>query len=202
MNNNNLENPVGTEILEQSVEKQSAGKNVIAWKTDPAHSNIQFSIRHMVIAEVTGKFKEFEATLNQHSEDFSGSEISATIKTGSITTENIDRDKHLASADFFDVEKYPELSFVSKTFEKIDDDRYMLKGDLTIHGITKPVEIRTTFFGQAVDPWGNLRAGFKGTTSINRFDFGLQWNQTIETGGLLVGKTVDITLNLEFIRQK
>ncbi len=202
MSSNNVDNPVGTEILEQSVTKESTAKNIVRWKTDPAHTNVQFSIRHMVIAEVTGKFKEFEAALTQHNEDFSGSEIAATIKAGSITTENSDRDKHLASADFFDVEKYPELSFVSRSFEKIDDERYILEGDLTIHGITKPVEIRTEFFGQAVDPWGNLRAGFKGTTNINRFDFGLQWNQTIETGGLLVGKSVEITLNLEFIRQK
>ncbi|MDE3057034.1 MAG: YceI family protein [Bacteroidota bacterium] len=192
-----------TEILEQSVAQQSSvGSKTVTWKTDPAHSNVQFSIRHMVIAEVTGKFKEFDAALIQHSGDFSGSEISATIKAASITTENADRDKHLASPDFFDVEQYPELSFVSRSFDKVDNDRYVVKGDLTIHGVTKPVEIRTIFFGQAVDPWGNLRAGFKGTTSINRFDFGLQWNQTIETGGLLVGKTADITLNLEFIRQK
>lgn len=202
MNSNNLENSVGTEVLGQSGAKQSQTNNIVTWKTDPAHSNVQFSIRHMVIAEVTGKFKEFEATLKQQSEDFSGSEISATIKAASITTENADRDNHLKSPDFFDVEKYPELLFTSRSFEKLDDDRYSLKGDLTIHGVTKPVEIRTEFFGQAVDPWGNLRAGFKGTTTINRFDFGLQWNQTIETGGLLVGKTVDITLNLEFVRQK
>ncbi len=195
MSTNNLE------ILEQSI-AQSAANKIVTWKTDPSHSNMQFSIRHMVIAEVTGKFKEFDVTLTQHAEDFSGSEITASIKAGSITTENSDRDKHLASADFFDVEKYPELSFTSRSFEKMDDDRYAVKGDLTIHGVTKPVEIHTTFFGQAVDPWGNLRAGFKGTTNINRFDFGLQWNQTIEAGGLLVGKTVEITLNLEFIRQK
>lgn len=172
------------------------------WKLDPAHSDILFSVRHMVIAEVTGRFREFEGTLYQRNTDFSESTVEATIRTASIDTSVADRDNHLRSADFFDVEKYPTMTFKSTSLKKIGEDHFELTGDLTIRNVTKPVTLDVRYMGQAVDPWGNLRAGFKATGTIDRYEYGLQWNQALETGGLLVGKTINITLNLQFIKQK
>jgi polyisoprenoid-binding protein YceI len=171
------------------------------WKIDVAHSNVIFSVSHMVIAEVTGRFNQFDATLEQTGTDLNGSRLSANIKVGSIDTDNDGRDKHLRSADFFDAEKYPEITFVSKSFEKVGDNKYKITGELTIRGITKTVVLDTRFNGEMKDPWGNTKAGFKATTEINRKDFGLVWNKTLETGGVLVGDIVGITINAEMNKE-
>jgi len=172
------------------------------WKIDAAHSNVLFTVSHMVISEVTGSFREFDATLTQTGNDLTGSKLSAKIKVNSIDTDNEGRDKHLRSADFFDTEKFPEITFNSKSFEKVGDKLYKITGDLTMRGVTKAVVLDVKFNGQMVDPWGNTKAGFKATTTINRKDFGLTWNKTLDAGGLLVGEDVSISINAEMVKEK
>ena len=172
------------------------------WKVDPVHSKVIFSVSHMVISEVSGRFNDFEATIVQTKDDLSDSKLIATIKTKSIDTDNEGRDKHLRSADFFDVEKYPEMTFTSKSFEKTGKDTYKITGDLTMHGATKPVVLETKFNGTMNDPWGNTKAGFKAETKVNRKDFNIVWNKTLEVGGLLVGDEVEITINIEMAKEK
>jgi polyisoprenoid-binding protein YceI len=173
----------------------------ITWISDPAHSFVQFGIRHMMFSEVQGRFIKFRAALQQPNEDFTGSVIDAVIETASITTENEDRDAHLRSAEFFDADKYPEITFVGTSFKQVSDDRYTIAGDLNLHGVTKRITLNASYLGAGKDPWGNDRIGFKGTAKLNRYDFGLQWNQALEAGGILVGKEVEITLVIQFVRE-
>jgi len=170
------------------------------WKADKAHSKIDFSVTHMVIAEVDGRFTDFDATLTGSKDDFSDAKITATIKTASITTDNDFRDKHLRSDDFFNADKYPEIKFKSASIEKTGENTYKITGDLTIRDTTKTVVLDTKYNGQIVGMGATKRA-FKATTTINRFDYGVHWDKTIESGGLVVGKNVDITLLLEFNKQ-
>jgi len=172
-----------------------------SWKVDQAHSKVLFSVSHMVISEVSGRFNDFDASLVQTSDDLSGSKLNASIKVNSINTDNEGRDKHLKSPDFFDAEKNPEITFVSKSFEKTGKNTYKVTGDLTMKGVTKPVVLDTKFNGQLKDPMGNVRAGFKATTTVNRTDFGVKWNKTLETGGLLIGEKVEVTINIEMLKQ-
>ncbi len=172
------------------------------WHVDPAHSNVQFSIKHLVISEVTGNFKNFDITLTQTKDDFSDSEVKAVIDMNSINTDNEKRDNHLRSDDFFNAESFPEMTFVSKSFKKSGKDNYKIKGDLTIRDITKSVTLDTKFNGIVVDPYGNTKSGFKATTTINRFDFDVKWSAAIESGGLVAGKEVDVTLNIQLKKQK
>lgn len=174
----------------------------INWKIDAAHSNVLFTVSHMVISEVTGSFREFDATLTQTGNDLTGSKLNAKIMVNSINTDNEGRDKHLRSADFFETEKYPEITFLSKSFEKVGDNKYKITGDLTMHGITKTVVLDVKYNGQMTDPWGNTKAGFKAVTNINRKDFGLTWNKTLDAGGLLVGEDISININAEMVKEK
>jgi polyisoprenoid-binding protein YceI len=170
------------------------------WKADKAHSKINFSVTHMVIAEVDGRFTDFDATLTGSKDDFSDAKITATIKSASITTDNDFRDKHLRSDDFFNADKYPEIKFKSTSIEKTGENTYKITGDLTIRDTTKTVVLDTKYNGQVVG-MGATKCAFKATTTINRFDYGVHWDKTIESGGLVVGKNVDITLLLEFNKQ-
>ena len=172
------------------------------WKQDNAHSRVNFSVVHMVISEVTGGFKEFDVTLTQGKDDFSGSTLEATLKTASINTDNEMRDKHLRSDDFLNAEKYPVISFKSTAFEKTGENAYKITGNLTLRDVTKPVVLDAKLLGQVVDGRGNQRAGFKATTSINRFDYGVKWNKTIEAGGLIASDKVDLTFLMELQKQK
>lgn len=172
------------------------------WKTDLAHSKVSFTISHMVISDVTGRFTEFDATLMQSKDDFVDAKLNATIKTKSINTDNEGRDKHLRSADFFDAEKYPEITFVSKSFETTGKNTYKIAGDLTMHGVTKPVVLETKFNGTMNDPWGNTKAGFKATATVKRKEFGIVYNKTLEAGGLLLGEDVEVTINVELAKEK
>jgi len=172
------------------------------WKADLAHSRVGFSVTHMLIAEVDGRFTQFDVTLNQGKEDFSGSTIEAKIKTASVTTENETRDKHLRSDDFFNAEKYPEIQFKSSSFERTGDKAYKITGDMTIRDVTKNITLEAKFLGGVTDARGNARAGFRATTTINRFDFGVKWDKRLDTGGLIVSENVDITLNLELMKQQ
>jgi len=166
------------------------------WKVDKVHSSVTFTVRHMVISDVTGSFKDFTVDLKSEKDDFSDAEVQSTIKVGSISTDNTMRDNHLKSDDFFNAEKFPEIQFKSTSFEKISDTKYKITGDLTIRDVTKTVTFDATLNGTLKTNRGLLSA-WKATTTINRFEYNLKWNKTIETGGLIVGQDVLITLNLE-----
>ena len=170
-----------------------------AWTLDKAHSNITFTIKHMVISEVTGTFKDFNVALQASKDDFSDAEVNATIDVGSINTENDRRDAHLKTDDFFNVEKFPRISFKSLSFEQVGDGHYAIKGLLTIRDSTKEVTIDAIHNG-SIESKNGERAGWKATLAINRFDYGLRWNQTLDTGGLVAGSTVTIIFNLEFLK--
>ena len=172
------------------------------WKQDNAHSQVKFAVTHMVISEVTGDFKNFDVTLTQGKDDFSGSTLEATLKTASINTENEMRDKHLRSDDFLNAEKYPTISFKSTSFEKTGENTYKITGTLTIRDVTKPVVLDAKYLGQANDGNGNQKAGFKATGSISRFDYGVKWNKAIEAGGLIVSDKVELTFLMELQKQK
>jgi len=172
------------------------------WKIDPLHSNIQFAANHWVVGEVVGQFNEYDATLITSKDDFSDATLEATINIQSIDTDNERRDTHLRSVDFFYVEKYPEMRFNSKTVEQIDVKTYNITGDLTIRGITKTVVFKSIYGGTITDPLGKTRSDWQASTTINRFDFGLKWNKTIETGGLVAGKEIRIKLDAQFILQE
>lgn len=167
------------------------------WNIDIAHTNINFAVSHMVISEVTGTFKEFEGTVVASKEDFSDAQISVEIKAKSINTENNDRDNHLRSGDFFDVEQHPVISFHSTSVETQGNGKLLFTGVLTMRGISKQIVLSVTYKGQAVNPWGQLVAAFKGTTTLHRKEWGLSWNAALEAGGFLVGETIELTLNVE-----
>jgi polyisoprenoid-binding protein YceI len=166
------------------------------WKLDKVHSSITFTVKHMVISNVTGSFKDFAITMKSAKDDFSDATVQSIIKVGSLSTDNDMRDKHLKSDDFFNAEKYPEINFKSTSFEKLSDTKYKITGDLTIRDVTKNVTFDAVLNGTLKTNRGVLSA-WKATTTINRFDYSLKWNKTIESGGLIVGQDVTITLNLE-----
>ncbi len=169
------------------------------WVLDPTHTKVQFSARHMVITQVTGQFNKYELNLKA-SDDFGDADVELIVDINSIDTGNPDRDNHLKSADFFDAEKFPKMMFKGKSVEKVNDTDYKLKGDLTIKDITKPIELDVEFGGKINDPWGKERAGFTVTGKVNRFDYGLQWNALMETGGAVVGKDIKITCDVEVVK--
>jgi len=170
------------------------------WTLDPTHSELQFKVKHLMITTVTGSLKSFSADLNVEGDDFSNLEIAFKGDISSIDTGNADRDTHLKTADFFDAEKFPSVEFKSTSVEK-DGDDYTVKGDLTLKGETKPVTLKAEFGGTATDPWGNTKAGFTLTGKINRTDFGLVYNATLETGGVMLSEDVRILGELQFAKQ-
>jgi polyisoprenoid-binding protein YceI len=165
---------------------------------DPTHSRLGFSTRHAMVTTVRGSFKEFSGEAVVNTEQPADSSVSVTIKADSIDTGVADRDGHLRSADFFDVETYPEISFVSTDVERNGDD-WTITGDLTIKGVTKPVTIEFESTGSARDPFGNTRIGFEGRTTINRKDWGLSWNAALETGGFLVSDKIKLDFDISAI---
>jgi polyisoprenoid-binding protein YceI len=171
------------------------------WKSDLSHSRVEFTVTHLMISEVTGRFTQFDATLQQGKEDFTDSKIETTIKTASVSTDNEGRDKHLRSDEFFNAEKFPELKFTSTSFEKTGKDSYRITGQLTMRDVTKKVVLEAKLLGSLSDPRGT-RAGFKATGTINRQDWGVKWNRTLDSGGVVVSDNVTITLLMEFIQQK
>jgi polyisoprenoid-binding protein YceI len=171
------------------------------WSIDVAHSSIQFTVSHMVISEVTGRFQDFSGNIVAKNSDFNDASVNVNIKAASITTSNEKRDAHLKSADFFDVEKFPEASFVSKSMTKTDDGTYQIAGTLTMHGVARDVVLDAKFKGSAKSPWGQNVAAFRASTKINREDWGLKWNKALEAGGFLVGQVVELTLTVELVQQ-
>lgn len=171
------------------------------WSVDKSHSKVGFSVTHLVITDVDGFFKEYEAKVTTNGDDFSTANIDFTVNTGSIFTDNDGRDKHLRSDDFFNAEKYPQMVFKGKSMKKVSDNKYKLVGELTIRDVTKQVELDVKYNGMVKDPWGNTKAGFKVTGEINRFDYNLKWNTAIETGALVVGREVELVIDLQLVKK-
>jgi polyisoprenoid-binding protein YceI len=170
------------------------------WKLDKSHSGVIFSVRHLVVSEVTGNFKDFDVVVRATKDDFTDASVDATINVASINTDNERRDNHLKSDAFFNAEKFPQIKFKSSSFEKVGQNKYKITGDLTIRDVTKKVTFDATYYGSIKGMGGATVAGWKATLDLNRFDYNLKWNRTIESGGLVVGETVTITLNLELVK--
>ncbi|WP_242916838.1 YceI family protein [Pontibacter liquoris] len=172
------------------------------WTVDQSHSQIKFAIRHMLISEVEGNFGDFTLEVTSSGEDFSDAAAEVTIQVASITTGNTDRDNHLRANDFFDVAHYPVISFKSTSVTQLDEEEFKLTGELTIRDVTKEVTLNVTKGGVIKDPYGYTRAGFQVEGKIDRFDFGLQYNALMETGGAMLGKQVKVKAQLELIKQQ
>jgi polyisoprenoid-binding protein YceI len=172
------------------------------WVIDPMHSEIAFKVKHLMISNVKGAFGEFSGQLLTDGDDFSTSEISFQINPASINTGAPDRDGHLKSADFFDVENFREISFTSGKLAKTDEDEYALSGDLAIKGVSQAVKLQVEYGGLMTDPWGNIKAGFTLNGKINRRDFGLTWNAALEAGGVLVGDEIRLNLDIQLLKQR
>lgn len=175
--------------------------STVKWVIDPTHSEIGFKVKHMMFTNVSGKFQNFNAFIETTGENFEDAKIEFSGDIDSVTTGNADRDGHLLSADFFDAEQYPKITFEATSFKKIYDNEYKLTGNLSLHGVTKSITLDTEFGGLQNDPWGNKKAGFILEGKINRKDFNLTWNSTLETGGVLVGEEVKLGIELQFIKQ-
>ncbi|MGC8751129.1 YceI family protein [Hydrotalea sp.] len=171
------------------------------YKIDAAHSEVAFKVKHLMIASVTGQFKEFDGSMTAEKADFTDASIDFEALVNSITTGNDQRDGHLKSDDFFAAEKYPKLTFKSTAIQKLDEETYNLTGNLTIRDVTKPVTLKVTYGGQIIDPWGQTKLGFEIEGKINRKDFGLTWSATTETGGIVVSDEVKLHLNIELTKQ-
>jgi polyisoprenoid-binding protein YceI len=171
-----------------------------AWKIDPSHTTVEFSAKHMMITTVRGRIADVEGTIYTDEKNPSNSSVEAVLKAASLDTRTEQRDQHLKSADFLDVEKFPDITFRSKRIEG-PRERFKLIGDLTIHGVTKEITLDVTFEGEGKDPWGGERAGFTATGKIDRRDFGLTWNQALEAGGVLVSNEIKISVEVQATKQ-
>jgi len=185
--------PVRTRTIETSATETYA--------IDPSHSRIGFVVRHLGFSKVYGSFNEFEGEIEFGGDDVRSLKADATIESASVSTGEVKRDDHLRSADFFDVEQYPEITFQSTDVRPLGDDRFILVGDFTLHGVTRTIELTGEFLGESGDPWGGTRVGFEAGTKINRKDYGLNWNVALEAGGLLVGDEVELNLEIQAVRQ-
>lgn len=174
------------------------------WQIDPNHSSVEFAVKHMMFTTVRGRFKEFKGTIVADEQNPNGSTVDVEIAAASIDTGSADRDAHLRSADFLDVENHPTITFRSKRVDgaaKKDGDQFRLTGDLTIRGTTMEVTLDCTYEGTGKDPWGGIRSGVRATATIDRRQWGLQWNQALETGGLLVANEVRIEISVQAVKQ-
>lgn len=171
------------------------------WNADPSHSRVRFTVEHLLISEVEGRFDKYEGSVLSDKSDFSDAKVEFTITTSSVNTGDEKRDAHLKGSDFFDSEKYPTITFKSKTMKKVGENKYKVTGDYTMHGVTKELIFDVKYGGTVKDPWGNTKAGFKVTGTIDRTEFGLKYNSTLDTGGLMIGEEIEITCNLEMIKK-
>jgi len=171
------------------------------WTVDKAHTKVGFSVTYLVITDVQGYFKDYDAQITTDGDDFSTANIELKVNTSSIFTDNDKRDNHLRSDDFFNAEKYPQMIFKGKTMKKVGDNKYKLVGDFTIRDVTKQVELDVKYNGTVKDPWGNTKTGFKVTGEIDRFDYKLKWDKSIETGSLVVGKEVELIIDLQLVKK-
>ena len=172
------------------------------WELDLVHSSINFWVRHLMVSKVHGRFSGWSGTFDFDPNNPTSGQVEVQIDAASIDTKDAQRDGHLKSADFLETESHPQIRFKSTSVERKDGEHYHLHGDLTIHGTTRPIVLEVEYSGQVKDPWGGERVGFSAKTSINRKDYGLTWNQALETGGILVGEKVEIQVELEAIKAK
>lgn len=172
------------------------------WVLDPTHSELTFKVKHLMISNVKGEFRKFDATVLSDGEDFSNAQVSATIEASSVDTNNNDRDNHLRSDDFFGADEHPQLTFESTELSKLDEDNYRLKGLLQIKGVKNEIMLDVDFGGLMTDPYGNKKAGFTANGKINRKDWGLNWNAALETGGVLVSDEVRLTAEVQLIQEQ
>jgi polyisoprenoid-binding protein YceI len=184
-----------------AVSETVSQQGLTTWSIDPAHTHVEFAVRHLMITTVKGRFNEVSGTVSSHDAEPAKGDVNITINAASIDTREPQRDAHLRSADFLDVEKYPTITYKSRRIEDVEGDRFTLVGDLSIHGVTREVALDVTSEGRAKDPWGGERAGFTAATKIKRSDFGLTWNQALETGGVLVGDDVKISIDVDLVQQ-
>ncbi len=180
---------------------QAQPATATTWVIDPSHSEVQFKVKHLVISTVTGSFGQYEGQLESAGDDFEGAKISFSADISSINTGSEQRDGHLKSADFFDAEQFPKLTFVSTSMTKTGDDTYSLTGDLSIHGVTKPVTLKAEYGGQMQDFYGQTKAGFEINGTIKRKEFGLTWDGVTEAGGVVVSDDVRLVLNIQVTKQ-
>jgi polyisoprenoid-binding protein YceI len=171
------------------------------WILDPTHSELGFKIKHLMITNVSGYFSDFTGEVETDGDSFGSAQIKLKVKAASINTNNLQRDEHLRNSDFFEVENYPEMLFESTGVEKIDDDNFKLSGNLTLKGITKPVQLNVEYSGTTKDPWGNEKAGFIVTGKIKRSEWGVNFNATLETGGVVLSDEVKIHSELQLVKQ-
>ena len=170
------------------------------WTIDPTHTNVEFAVRHLMIATVKGRFSDVKGTVQLDLANPAAASVDVTIAAPSIDTRNADRDAHLRSADFFDVERFPELRYKSRKVDALPDGTFRVIGDLTIRDVTREVPLHATLEGTGADPWGGHRAGFSATGKLNRADYGLTWNKALETGGMVVGDEVKLVLEAELVQ--
>ena len=173
----------------------------IKWILDPTHSEIGFKIKHLMISNVSGSFKNFGGEVETEDADFSTAQINLSVDMASISTNNEQRDAHLRNSDFFEVETYPELTFHSTKVEKTGDDTFAVYGELTLKGVTKAIKLSVEYNGVTKDPWGNERAGFVVSGKINRSEFGVTFNSVLETGGLMLGEEVKVQAEVQLVKQ-
>lgn len=196
---------MSTAVLAESLETQPAPPGpTMNWRIDPAHTQVEFSAKHLMITTVKGRFGAAAGTITMDEANPANSAVEVTVDASSIDTREAQRDAHLRSPDFLDAERYPTITFVSRRIEPVDGEhnRYHVVGDLTIRGVTREVVLDTEYLGQARDPWGGTRAGFSATTKLNRKDFGANWNVALETGGWLVGDELKVQLEVQAIREQ
>ena len=190
-----------TKTMTKTVTKTVAAAGPTNWTADPMHSSVKFTVPHMGISEVEGRFGTFAGTMVQQGADFTNAQVNFTADVSSVNTDNDMRDKHLKSDDFFNADKYPKMTFVSTSFKKGKGNTYVLEGNLTIRDVTKKVKFEVSYGGTMTDPYGNIKSGFKATGKISRAAYNLKWN-TVKEGVAVVGDEVTIILNLEFAKAK
>ena len=186
--------------MSTTLERDTATSTQTVWNIDPAHTDVGFAVKHLMISTVRGRFAEVNGTIRLDGGDLTRATVEAEIATASIDTRQEQRDTHLRSADFFEVEAYPTITFRSTRVEQIKDNRYRITGDLTIRDVTREVVLEGTDEGRGKDPWGGERLAFSATTTIDRRDFGLTWNQALETGGVLVSTEIKITIDVQAVK--
>ena len=189
-------------LIGASMTASLAKPDATAWAVDKSHSNVSFSVAHMMMSELDGKFKVYDGSIIGTKEDFTDAQINFTVDVASINTDDEKRDGHLKSDDFFNAEKFPQMKFKGTSFKKVDGKKYVLEGELTIRDVTKKVKFDVVYFGTSKNPWGMTVAGFKATSKINRMDYNLKWNKALEAGGVLVGEEVTINVALEMVKAK
>lgn len=177
-------------------------QDIATYTIDPSHSRLGFTVRHMGFSKVRGSFEQFEGVVRLAPDDLSTLETDVTVQSSSITTNDEKRDAHLRSADFFETEKYPTITFKSTDVRNVSGDSFTLVGDFTMHGVTKTIELKGNFLGAGTDPWGGTRVAFEASTKVNRKEYGLNWNAVLETGGFLVSDEVEITLEVQAVQQQ